>query len=152
MLGARLVVALWALAAIPAAWLAVRGLSATAWRAALSALVLPIAVFCALALPFRFAGSCDELGEFLYFRVNRLDYVARVAAIPESGHPKLAVFSRGGMVWYSEGIVYDETDEIMLPPEQRSPSWTERARHTELTCRFWARPFGDHFYFAGFFC
>ena len=146
------VLGLWALAALWAAWLAIRTLSRRAWRAAVSALVLPVAVIVAMAGPFPFVQSCEELGEFLLFRARRSEYLARVAALPDDGQPKLAVFSRGGMVWYSEAIVYDESDEIVLPPEQRSASWTERASHMEFVCGFWARPLGGHFYLAGFFC
>jgi hypothetical protein len=150
--GIRAVLGLWALAALWAARLAIRTFSRREWRAAVSALVLPVAVLLALAGPFPVVQSCEELGEFLLFRARRSDYLARVAALPDDGQPKLAIFSLGGMVWYSEAIVYDESDEVMLPPEQRSPTWTERASHLEFVCGFWARPFGGHFYWVGFFC
>jgi hypothetical protein len=150
--GISSVLVLWVLAALCAAWFAVRNFNRSKWRSALPALVLPIVLFCAIPGRFRLVQSCGELGHFLLFRARRSDYVARVAAMPDDGRPKLAIFSLGGMVWYSEAIVYDESDELVLPPEQRSASWTERARHLEFVCGFWARPLGDHFYLVGFSC
>jgi len=59
--------------------------------------------------PLKFVRSCDDLGDVLNFEVLHASYQARVAALPGNGEPKLVVFNRGGMLFSSVGVVFDET-------------------------------------------
>jgi hypothetical protein len=53
----------------------------------------------------------------------------------------------------SEGIVYDDSDEILLAPEARSPQWKARASTTELSCHVAiVQRLGQHFYLASIVC
>jgi hypothetical protein len=60
------------------------------------------------------------MGTVLYFNMREANYKVRVAAIPDDGQPKLEVFRRGGMPWFSVGIIYDQTDEIIQSAENCS--------------------------------
>jgi hypothetical protein len=152
LVGMRAVLLLWAAAGLWSAWLSIAALRHRAWRGVLSALILPAAVLVVAVDPVRFVQRCREWGDILNFEFLRGTYQARAAALPKTGQPKLAVFNRGGMVWASKGIVYDESDEVTLPPGRQSSAWVERASHTELTCGFWVRPLGSHFYLGYFDC
>jgi hypothetical protein len=53
----------------------------------------------------------------------------------------------------SRGIVYDESDEVELPPGQQSAVWKARADLGDLSCGKWdARRLSSHFYLVGFAC
>ena len=150
--GVPFLLGLWALTSIWTVWFSVRSFRRRAWRGVVSGGVLPVAVLCAAISPFQFIRSCEQLGDLLSFQLLRASYRARVAALPNDGQPKPAVFTRGGWIWHFEGIVYDETDEVMLPAAERSSAWTKRAGHSELTCNVRVRPLGDHFYLGYFDC
>src|SRR5947209_10762364 len=94
--------------------------------------------------------AIDTAGTYVHFVVHRHHYETAIAQL--TGHPKLAVFPRGGLSWLFEAIVYDDSDEVLRRPEDRSSEWTVRASMTELSCSFKVRPLGGHFYAARFFC
>jgi hypothetical protein len=57
------------------------------------------------------------------------------------------------MIWLSNGVVYDESDEAALPTERQSDVWKRRSAPTELSCGTYdIRPVGGHFYIADFAC
>lgn len=75
------------------------------------------------------------------------------ATLPPPAHePRLVIINRGGLVTGTSGYVYDESDEIMLPPTRQSALWKKRADSTELACGYGAEPLWDHFYAASFAC
>jgi hypothetical protein len=140
-----------------AALVAVRGVilaaRAGAWRKVLSYAVLPAAVLAAALEPWAFVHFCNGLGNMLHFEVMRSQYLSQIRAMPDSAGPKLVVFDWGGMSWASNGVVYDESDEVALPLEQQSSGWHMRASRTELGCGGYSiRPMGGHFYLADFPC
>jgi hypothetical protein len=75
-----------------------------------------------------------------------------IKSLPADGEPKLAVFNTGGMLWSSEGFIYDEADQVALPPEQQSIKWKTRAEEVaELSCGpYEAIALCGHFYYGGF--
>ena len=92
-------------------------------------------------------------GQTLNFAVNLPTYLERIEKLPKGGAPKLEVFNRGGMISASSGVVYDESDEVRLPPGEQSAEWQERAKKSELGCGDFAiTPLFGHFYLAGFPC
>ncbi|MBS0421994.1 MAG: hypothetical protein JSR66_30085 [Proteobacteria bacterium] len=102
---------------------------------------------------FPFIRGCSYLGGALRFAVTRSYYEHQVALLPMSGKPRLVVFSWGGMIWSSRGVVFDESDEIELPPGQQSGVWKAKAQATELSCGNWdARKLSSHFYLVAFPC
>lgn len=144
----------WAGAAIVAVGIVLAAVMRNAWRRAASAAVLPLLVLVATvaAGPVGFVRKCREWGGILNFTMLHGSYRERAAALPSNGTPKLAVFGLGGMVWASQGIVYDESDEVALPLDRQSPAWRKRAGQTELSCGYTVRPLGDHFYLGSFGC
>jgi len=68
-----------------------------------------------------------------------------------NGEPRLAIFSWDG-ISIVRAIVYDESDEIVLPADQQSEGWKRRAAKTELSCGFTGAPLGDHFYIVVMGC
>jgi hypothetical protein len=100
-----------------------------------------------------FVGGCNYLGGALRFAITRSYYDHQVALLPIDGKPRLAVFIWGGMIWWSRGVVYDESDEIALPPGHQSAAWKAKADFSELSCGNWdARRLSSHFYLVGFLC
>jgi hypothetical protein len=50
-------------------------------------------------------------------------------------------------------VVYDESDEIALPPGNQSAAWKANPDLGELSCGNWdARRLSSHFYLVGFLC
>ena len=87
------------------------------------------------------------------FAVTRSYYDHQVALLPTDDMPRVAVFNWGGMIWSSRGLVYDESDEIALPPGQQSATWKANPHIGELSCGNWdARRLWSHYYLVGFSC
>jgi hypothetical protein len=102
---------------------------------------------------FPFVRGCNYLGGALRFSVTRAYYDRQVALLPTDDNPRLAVFNWGGMIWASRGVVYDESDEIAMPPGQQSLRWKDKTRGGELSCGKWdARRLWSHYYLVGFPC
>jgi hypothetical protein len=97
--------------------------------------------------------GCNYLGGALRFALTRSYYDHQVALLPADDIPRLAVFSWGGMIWSSRGVVYDESDEIALPPGQQSAAWKANPHLGELSCGKWdARRLWAHYYLVAFPC
>jgi hypothetical protein len=102
---------------------------------------------------FPFVRGCNYLGGALRFSVTRSYYDRQVALLPADDKPRLAVFNWGGMIWASRGVVYDESDEIAMPPGLQSARWKDMTRGGELSCGKWdARRLWSHYYLVGFPC
>ena len=108
-------------------WNAMRG----RWRRAVSAAIAPIAAAAPLLL-------CYQLGitpTWLRFQLSRTHFEREVAlAATTDGAPRLRAFAWGetggaAVANIFHTLVYDESDEISLPPDRRSGSWLERAQH-----------------------
>jgi hypothetical protein len=124
-----------------------------AWRKAASCIVLPALVLVSIPYPLAFVHICNTIGNIIHFGVMRQEYLSTIKALPETRQPKLVVFNWGGMIWASNGVVYDESDEIVLPRGQQSASWVARANKTELGCGGYSiTSMGGHFYLADFPC
>jgi hypothetical protein len=85
-----------------------------------------------------------EIGERNRFQAMRRSYLEDVSRLPSSGEPRFAVWQWGGF-GIRHAIVYDESDEIVLP--EQSPAWKKRVANTEVGSRgAWGPPLGNHFY------
>jgi len=133
-------------------WTATVAIRRRQWLRAISGVVLPVVVAIGAFEPMAVVRACNAVGSRLNFELHRGAYEDRVAALPAVGQPRFAIFIRGGMPFFSEGIIYDESDEVALPDEKRSPAWIERTRHTELSCGFSAHRVSGHYYIGHFFC
>jgi hypothetical protein len=115
-----------------------------------------VLVVASILLAFNFfplVRGCNYLGGALRFSLTRSYYEQQIALLPVGDKPRLAVFIWGGMIWASRGVVYDESDEIAMPPGQQSALWKDKARGGELSCGNWdARRLWSHYYLVGFSC
>jgi len=123
------------------------------WQAALSWLAVPTLITMGfLNLPY-VTSSTFIAGSALRFAILLPQFRADLARESRTGEPVLRVWNRGGMIWHSSGIVYDESDEVALPPGRQSAAWQKRAQQSELACEgFHVVPLVDHFYIADFPC
>lgn len=98
------------------------------WKRVLSLLAAPFVVF---AL-FWTLGSAGIDARHARFELNKPYYLEQIATLPENT-PRFKVFEWGevGGPAVQNGfffIVYDESDEIALPAEQRSSDWRARSK------------------------
>jgi hypothetical protein len=143
----------WAIGGIGAFIVSVRSAQRKEWRRSLLALVLPIVLLVVALNPVGFVRSCNYIGDVLHFIIEKPYYDQQIAAIPADQRPRLAVFDWGGMVWGSSGLVYDESDQVALPPGRQSADWLAQASHTELSCGgYGVQSLWDHYYLASFPC
>jgi hypothetical protein len=96
---------------------------------------------------------------FRFFR-NKQEYISNIKS-DKSDYPKFIVFNWGeyagfpaGGVW--EDLIYDETDQIGLPPEKRSLAWTaSHGGYTTLAlpnCKIHIIPLEEHFFYLNQVC
>lgn len=143
----------WATVALYAMVRAIISVRRATWRTAASMAVLPAVVLALAPVPATVLRGCHLVGDLIHFEMMRSQYSAAVKAMPSTGQPKLAVFNWGGMLWASTGVVYDESDEVVLPPAQQTPAWQLRAANTDLSCDgYITHSLGNHFYLASFRC
>lgn len=113
------------------------------WRAA-SMSLLPLATFVAIAQAGTIWPLAMEAGERIHFQAARRSYLEEVSKLPSSGEPRFAIWRWGGL-GIGHAVVYDESDEIVLP--EQSPAWKKRVANTEIAlCGAWGSSLGNHFY------
>jgi len=152
-LGVPGILLFWILAAVTALVVAIRSASSRRWRVLLSSAVLPAVVLMAAAQPKASIRLVNLTGDLLHFQIVRARYSAEIARMPPAAEPRLVIFDWGGWAGISNGVVYDESDEVALPARQQSSAWKARAHSTELGCAAFAvHAIGRHFYLADFIC
>ena len=105
---------------------------------------LPLATIIAVANFDTFWPLAMETGERIHFQAMRRSYLEEVSKLPPTDEPRFALWHWGGFV-VGHAVVYDESDEIVLP--EQSPAWKKRVANTEVgLCGAWGSPLGDHFY------
>lgn len=146
-----LLLVIWAMTVFFALIVAVASAFKREWCFTIGMLVLPLSFALTLwnsdEIWFRGIG----MGEYIHFRLERETYLARIAALPSGKEPRTVVFvlSEDGWAGISNYhlVVYDESDEIALPEQQRSASWKGKVADTPLGYGVgYLRPLGDHFY------
>jgi hypothetical protein len=151
MLGAPIVLVIWANAALFALVFAIFSAIERGWRRTVSMLILPLMSLAALLNFGPLWSFAMDTGKKIHFQFMRASYLAQIAKLPADQGPRLAVFNWGGFV-VSHGVVYDESDEIVVPPIKQSPEWNKRIVGTELECGFSGYALGDHFYMVHIYC
>jgi hypothetical protein len=143
----------WIVAGAGALLICVRSAIRKNWRRCAIAAVLPIVLLVVALDPVGFVRTCNYLGDVIHFAILKPSYDREIAALPADRRPRLAVFSWGGMVWASSGVVYDETGQVSLPRGRQSADWLAAASHSELSCEgYGVQPLWDHYYLANFPC
>jgi hypothetical protein len=123
------------------------------WLRSLQAAFLPVVLIGVAFNPLRFVLLCNYSGDVLHFALAYPYYEHRINSLPRGSQPRLAVFNWGGMIWASRGLVYDESDEVALPPGHQSTAWLANPARAELACDGYAvQPLWSHYYLAQFPC
>ena len=99
------------------------------WRRVLSIIAAPFLAYSFFVV----LGALGVDSERIRFEHGKGYYVDQVSQIPRTDVPRLKTFdwgSTGGVAVpnFIYTLVYDESDEIGLPPEQRSIEWRSRAQ------------------------
>lgn len=140
----------WSCSALLALAFAIFSASSRLWWRAASISILPLVTLVIIANAGTAGTLAVETGERIHFHVMRRSYLADVSKLPSSGEPRFAMWIWGGFV-IGHGVIYDESDEIMLPV--KSPAWKKRVANTDVgECGAWGAPLGNHFYLVRIGC
>ncbi|MFL6824077.1 MAG: hypothetical protein ACJ8FA_16075 [Xanthobacteraceae bacterium] len=127
------------------------------WRRCASVIVGPVVAYAVLSLAADLGINVDRLR----FELTKSEYMKRTAQLArEDGEPLFAAFdwgSTGGVpaanIFYH--LIFEESDELALSPEQRSEQWKRRVErkmysvvHPGGNCFIEVKKMEDHFYFV----
>jgi hypothetical protein len=154
-------IAIWALLPTTGFLLALTRIHRRCYRSAIAWLTVPAAG----VLLFFF--GLDASG-FARFRVTKASYDQVIADarmgkcatedrrrwnvaidVIDCDDPVIVVFIWDGLGSLWHGVVYDATDEISKPPQDRSTAWKSRPIGDLLSCSGARMAYGDHYYRAG---
>ena len=95
-----------------------------------------------------------RFGDYAHFQLNRSSYDKQVDAIPTINGPRFVRFEWPGFMLNPNEVLFDESDEVVLPEDQRSEAWKERVgiRSEYYACRFGVQPVAKHYYVISFSC
>jgi hypothetical protein len=143
-LGIPVLLTAWTCLALLALAKAIFSVCAREWRRAGSMSILPFMTLVAVTHANVLWPLATETGERLHFQAMRRTYLEDVSNLPSSSEPRFAMWRWGGF-GVGHAVVYDESDEIVLP--QKSSAWIKRVADTEVgLCGAWGTPLGNHFY------
>lgn len=116
-------------------WLAalIRNSFLRRWRRVVSVITAPLLAFAILSG----LGAVGVDADRIRFAFGKSSYLAQIAQLPETGEPRFKLFhwaendadndALGSLVTV-DTLIYDESDEIAVPPDQRSAAWHLRMR------------------------
>jgi hypothetical protein len=151
----------WLVAGVSSLTWSIHSAMRKAWRRSLTTSILPIVLLVVALKPLGFLQTCNYIGEAARFVALKPSYDRQIAALPATRGTRLAVFIWDGFLGASNGVLYDETDQVTLRPRHQSPEWLATASRTELKaatqdqagpCGYSVRPLWDHYYLAAFWC
>jgi len=87
---------------------------------------LALPVILVLALPLSF--EADNIVNEMHFLISRNQYLATIAGNKNNNGERLVSFDWGGnaMIGFNRILVFDESDEIVLPPPLRSKGFEQK--------------------------
>jgi len=114
-----------------AIWTAFRAARKRHWRSALSTLALPAL----LAASWPISNLTEPLVNEAHFLLFKAEYISSIARQNKTEGGQLMIFDWGGnaMVGFNRMLVFDESDEIILPPAQRSEAFTRKLQEHGFT-------------------
>jgi hypothetical protein len=151
---------IWVIAGIGSLIWSVCSAMRKAWGRSLMTSIPPIILLLVALNPLGFLYWCNHIAEVARFIASKPSYDQQIVALPANQRPGLVVFIWDGFLGLANGVLYDETDQVTLPPGHKSADWLAKARHTEvgaeladdLKCGYSVRPLWAHYYFASFWC
>jgi len=104
----------------------------------LSLLIFPVvvALFCFNFTPAMRGWAVTA--EYLRFYVGYPLLRHPVAQVRQTDQPRLVVITTSGFISMSNGIAFNERDELAKPVGQQSAAWKARAEHTEFGAGDWS--------------
>ena len=124
------------------------------WRRAASTLILPASALAALLNLHVVAKATIWVGDRLVLLATFPSYSREISNLPHQQGPHIATLPWRDLNGFQMDLgyvllVYDESDEIALPVQERSAAWKENAG-SDLQCRLTGveHIFG-HYYFVG---
>lgn len=147
------VLLIWVPLGIFGALLSLRFALRGAWRQSLGALLLTVGLLVVTLDLSKFLAHIQSVGNVLRFIAMRPGYDARVADLPAGTHPRIVEFDWDGIPSITFAVVFDDSDEIALPPEQQSIEWRVQAKG-RLICDGYGvvQAFWGHYYLVSFPC
>jgi hypothetical protein len=150
----------WVIAGIGSLIWSVRSAMRKAWRRSLMTSIPPIILLLVALNPLGFLYWCNQIGVVARFIASKPSYDQQIAALPANERPALVVFIWDSFLGLENGVMYDETDQVALPPGHKSADWLARAGHTEVgnplahesKCGYFVRSLWAHYYLASFWC
>lgn len=106
----------------------IRNAALRKWRRVISVLVAPVAA----GVFFAVAGAAGVNSERIRLEIGRRYYLDEIAKLASTDDIRLKLFDWGqtggaGVTTLINTLVYDESDEILLPAQERSAAWRDRA-------------------------
>jgi len=150
--GAPMVLVLWALTACFALALVAAFAVEKNWAWCLAASPLPLTAFLA-ALNLGIVWRAGQFaGDYVHFLAKYPSYRSEISRLP-AAEPRFLVDDWGGFLsMVSRGLVYDESDEIARPATEQSEAWKKRTSRTLASCVYGYTPIGGHFYLVALDC
>jgi hypothetical protein len=154
---ALVVFIIWACSALLALGIAIFSASVGQWRRAVSMAVLPLVKLVLIANAGTVGPLATEMRYRIHFHAMRRNYLEDVSKLPSSGELRFAVWDwgplePGGLTLLTRGlelhneVVYDESDEIALPLQERSSTWKKRMADPSVGSCGVLESLGNHFY------
>ncbi len=144
------VILAWLASGLYAATVTVRLCIRRAWTRVIASAILPVSTVLAALWFGTVWNLAIAAGDDIHFQLMKASYVRTIAAMPREPF-RLVIFDWGGL-GVSHAVVYDESDQIALAPNERSAEWQRRASGTELKCGVSGSSAGAHFYIVRLGC
>jgi hypothetical protein len=142
------------LAALGAFILANLGVGRKQYRRAIYLAFTCAATLGAFGVPFVAAGLTYHSARHLRLYIHEAEYWRAIESVaPDVQGYRYIEFNWGGFMMNPTKLVYDESDELSLPAQQRSTAWWEKMQRSEFAaCAYGTKRLKSHFYVAEFSC
>jgi hypothetical protein len=106
----------------------IRNIVLRRWRRVASVLTAPVMAY----IIFAGAGAAGIDSKWIRFEIGKHYYLDQIVKLPVTGEPRFKMFDwrqTGGVAVtnFIYTLIFDESDEIALAPDERSKEWQQRA-------------------------
>lgn len=116
-------------------------------------LAIPLLMLVA-GIPFIYGGCTLKTARYIKVTLSEDQYLKAINETKPDAHGfRFKEFPWGGFMSNPVILVYDESDELALPQEQRSEAWWKKLRDSPFAqCRYSVQKIKSHFYAVDFGC